>query len=141
MRTSDKGIAVIQMFEGLRLTAYDDGGGVQTIGYGHTGNVQPDSTIDEEEATRLLKADLLTAEQCVDECVEVQITQEQFDALVSFVFNVGCNAFNHSTLLRLLNAGNKEAAAAQFSRWTKDGGKVLAGLIRRRAAEAELFLA
>ena len=140
MVTSEKGIAIIRRFEGLELEAYDDGGGVLTIGFGHTGSdVYLGLKIDEEEAIRLLKFDLLVAEECVDESVEVQIGQCEFDALVSFVYNVGCKAFKSSTLLRLLNAGNKEAARAQFSRWNKDNGKVLAGLTNRRAAEAHLF--
>ena len=140
MITSDKGIALIKQFEGLRLAAYDDGGGVWTIGVGHTGpEVVPGLTIDDAEATRLLKSDLSAAEQCVDECVEVELTQEQFDALVSFVFNLGCSQFKASTLLRLLNAGNYEGAKSQFSRWNKDNGRVLPGLVSRRAAEAELF--
>lgn len=142
MKTSDKGIELLKQFEGLRLAAYDDGGGVQTVGFGHAGpDVYPGLTIDEDEAIRLLRSDLATAEQCVDESVEVEISQSEFDALVSFVFNVGCGAFKSSTLLRLLNSGNKEAAAQQFSRWNKDNGKVLAGLTKRRAAEAELFTA
>ena len=141
MNISDKGIALIKQFEGLRLTSYDDGGGVWTIGYGSTTNIVPGMTIDEAEADRLLRSDLMTAVECVDESVEVEVTQEQFDALVSFVFNVGCGAFKASTLLKLLNAGHKEAARQQFARWTKDNGKVLPGLVKRRAAEAELFLA
>ena len=140
MRVSDSGIDLIRNFEGLRLHSYDDGGGVWTIGYGSTSGVTPGMTIDEAEATRLLKSDLMTAEQCVDEAVEVEVTQNQFDALVSFVFNVGCRAFQNSTLLKLLNGGNAEAAAKQFARWNKDNQKILAGLTKRRASEAELFL-
>jgi len=140
MRSSDKGIDLIKSYEGLRLQSYDDGGGVWTIGYGSTTGVTPGMTIDEAEATRLLKSDLMTAEQCVDESVEVEVTQHQFDALVSFVFNVGCKAFQNSTLLKLLNGGNADAAAQQFARWNKDNQKILAGLTKRRASEAELFL-
>lgn len=140
MKTSDKGITLIKHFESLQLEAYDDGGGVITIGYGHTGpDVYLGLMIDEPEAERLLRFDLLTAEECVDEAVDVPLTQEQFDALVSFVFNCGCTAFRSSTLLKLLNAGNYDAASQQFGRWNKDNGKVLAGLTRRRAAETELF--
>lgn len=140
MNTSDKGIDLIKDFEKLRLESYDDGGGVITIGYGHTGSdVYLGLKIDEEEAIRLLKFDLLIAEECVDESVEVELSQERFDALVSFVFNVGCKAFKSSTLLKLLNTGNYDGAKGQFGRWNKDNGKVLAGLIRRRAAEVELF--
>lgn len=142
MITSDRGIALIKEYEGLRLETYDDGGGIWTIGVGHTGtDVTPGLMIDEDEAIRLLKSDLATAEGCVDESVEVELSQQQFDALVSLVFNIGCRAFQASTLLRLLNAGSYEAAAKQFQRWSKDNGRVLPGLVRRRAAETELFLA
>lgn len=141
MNCSDKGIVLIQQHEGLRLQAYLDGGGVLTIGYGHTGeDVTPDLLIDEGEATRLLKSDLNGAEQCVDESVEVELKQPQFDALASFVFNIGCKAFRNSTMLKLLNAGSYEAAAQQFARWNKDNGKIVAGLSKRRADETELFL-
>jgi lysozyme len=98
-------------------------------------------TITEQEAEDLLKEDVSKFEECVNQAVEVDLTQDEFDALVSFSFNVGCGAFMGSTLLRLLNAGNKQAAAQQLLRWDKAGGKVLAGLARRRAAERQVFLA
>lgn len=142
MIVSDKGIALIKQFEGLRLQAYQDTGGIWTIGVGHTGtDVVAGLMIDEDEAIRLLKSDLAAAESCVDESVEVEVSQAQFDALVSLTFNIGCNAFRASTLLRLLNAGSYDAAAKQFGRWSKDNGRILPGLVKRRAAEAELFTA
>lgn len=143
MKTSDAGLAAIRGHEGSRLTAYPDpgtGGEPWTIGIGHTGGVKEGDTITEEEEMELLRSDVCAAEQCVDESVEVVLTQNQFDALVSFVFNVGCNAFKNSTLLRLLNQGNYDGAAQQFGRWNKAAGNVMAGLTRRRHDEATLFL-
>lgn len=142
MKTSRRGIDLIKQFEGLRLDAYVCAAGVLTIGYGHTGpDVQPGMTITEEEADALLRADLEKFERCVSEALTVDVIQPQFDALVSFAFNVGCQALLDSTLLKLINVEDFEGAAAQFARWNKAGGRELAGLTRRRAAEAELFLA
>lgn len=141
MKISDKGLNLIKEFEGLKLTSYLCPANVWTIGYGSTGpHVKEGMTITEQEAEELLKEDVSKFEECVNHAVEVDLTQEEFDALVSFAFNVGCGAFMGSTLLRLLNAGNKQAAAQQFPRWNKGGGKVLAGLARRRAAERALFI-
>lgn len=132
---------VIKDHEGLRLTAYKDGGGVWTIGYGHTGaDVGEGLTIPLSEAERLLTRDLRTAEGHVNGGVKIKLTQNQFDALVSLTYNIGGEAFKDSTLLRLLNAGDYEGAANQFPRWNKDNGKVVNGLINRRREERELFL-
>lgn len=131
----------IKTAEGLRLTAYLDGGGVWTIGYGHTGaDVRGGLTIPLSEAERLLTRDLRVAEGHVNDAVKVKLTQNQFDALVSFVYNVGGGAFRSSTLLKLLNAGDYEGAANQLPRWNKDNGKVVKGLTNRRHEERELFL-
>ena len=138
---SDAGIALTKGFEGLRLTAYRDCGGVLTIGYGHTGpDVAEGMTIDEAQAEVLLRADLQSAVDCVNRAVIPAITQNQFDALVDFCFNVGCGALLNSTLLRKLNAGDFAGAAAQFAVWVHAGGEVVAGLVRRRELEAEMFL-
>lgn len=131
----------IKTAEGLRLTAYLDGGGVWTIGYGHTGaDVRGGLTIPLSEAERLLTRDLRVAEGHVNDAVKVKLTQNQFDALVSFVYNVGGGAFRSSTLLKLLNAGDYEGAASQLPRWNKDNGKVVNGLTNRRHEERDLFL-
>lgn len=131
----------IKTAEGLRLTAYIDTGGVWTIGYGHTGsNVREGLTIPLSEAERLLTRDLRVAEGHVNDAVKVKLTQNQFDALVSFVYNVGGGAFRSSTLLKLLNAGDYDGAANQLPRWNKDNGKVVNGLTNRRREERELFL-
>lgn len=130
--------------EGVRLKAYPDpgtGGDPWTIGVGHTGGVQPGDVITHEEAMAFLADDVQSAEKCVTRCVKVAITQAQFDALVSFVFNVGCGAFSGSTLLKKLNAEDEEGAANEFLKWDKAGGRVMAGLAKRREAEREMFLA
>jgi lysozyme len=141
MRTSDAGVALVQGYEGLRLTAYRDSVGVLTIGYGHTGaDVKQGMTITRDEAERLLRDDLHDAETAVEKAVRVPMTQGQFDALVSFVFNLGAGRLQTSTLLRKLNDRNYIGAADEFPRWNKAGGKVLAGLTARRGAERALFL-
>jgi lysozyme len=138
---SDAGIELTKGFEGLRLAAYRDCAGVLTIGYGHTGpDVVEGKTIDEAEAEALLRADLQTAVDCVNRAVTAAISQNQFDALVDFCFNVGCGAFEKSTLLRKVNAGDFAGAAAQFALWVHAGGEVVAGLVRRRKMEAEMFV-
>lgn len=141
MIISAKGIELVQHFEGLRLISYLDPVGIATIGYGHTGKeVKLGQKITNDEATRLLTLDLAHAEKTVDAAVKPEIEQHQFDALVSLVFNIGSGAFNKSTLLRLLNQRAVDAAADQFLRWDKAGGKTLLGLTHRRAAERQMFL-
>lgn len=131
---------IIKDFEGLRLESYKCSAGVWTIGYGHTEGVGSSQTCSEEEAIGWLKEDVGWAEDAVQELVEVFLEQHEHDALVSLVFNIGRGNFSSSTLLRKLNAGDKEGAADEFLKWRKAGGKVLKGLERRRAAERELFL-
>jgi lysozyme len=123
MRVSQKGIDLIKKFEGLRLTAYVCPAGVLTIGYGHTGSdVKPGMKIDEKEAERLLWQDTESAQQTVSSFVTAKINQNEYDALVSFVFNVGPTAFVNSTLLKLLNKGaDRKVVAAEFGRWVKAG--------------------
>ncbi|EMC3650485.1 lysozyme [Citrobacter braakii] len=145
MQTSDKGIALIKQFEGCKLTAYQDSVGVWTIGYGWTQPVDGKSiragmTIKQETAERLLKTGLVSYESDVSRLVKVGMTQGQFDALVSFTYNLGARSLSTSTLLRKLNAGDYAGAADEFLRWNKAGGKVLNGLSRRREAERALFL-
>ncbi|EOI5912596.1 lysozyme [Enterobacter hormaechei] len=145
MQTSDKGIALIKQFEGCKLTAYQDSVGVWTIGYGWTQPVdgkpiRAGMTIKQETAERLLKTGLVSYESDVSRLVKVGLTQGQFDALVSFTYNLGARSLSTSTLLRKLNAGDYAAAADEFLLWNKAGGKVLNGLTRRREAERALFL-
>jgi len=139
MQTSQRGIDLIKRFEGLRLTAYDDGVGIPTIGYGHTAGVKPGLTITADQAVQFLREDLHSAERDIDRLVTVHLCQHQFDALASLVFNIGGTAFRDSTLLRKLNAGDYAGAAVQFDRWVHGGGKILPGLVKRRAAERAMF--
>ncbi|AVG37688.1 TPA: lysozyme [Enterobacter asburiae] len=145
MQTSEKGIALIKQFEGCKLTAYQDSVGVWTIGYGWTQPVdgkpiRAGMTIKQETAERLLKTGLVSYESDVSRLVKVGLTQGQFDALVSFTYNLGARSLSTSTLLRKLNSGDYAGAADEFLRWNKAGGKVLNGLTRRREAERALFL-
>ena len=145
MQTSDKGIALIKEFEGCKLTAYQDSVGVWTIGYGWTQPVdgkpiRAGMTIKQETAERLLKTGLVSYESDVSRLVKVGMTQGQFDALVSFTYNLGARSLSTSTLLRKLNACDYTGAAAEFMSWNKAGGKALKGLTRRREAERTLFL-
>ncbi|WLI75099.1 lysozyme [Kosakonia sp. H02] len=138
----EAGLALIKSFEGLRLEKYKDAVGKWTIGYGHL--ILPNESfprpITEAEAEALLRADLQMTERGVHKLVTVDLNQNQFDALVSFTFNLGAGNLQTSTLLKLLNQGQYAQAADQFPRWNKAGGKVLAGLTRRREAERGLFL-
>lgn len=145
MQTSEKGISLIKQFEGCKLTAYQDSVGVWTIGYGWTQPVdgkpiRAGMTIKQETAERLLRTGLVSYESDVSRLVKVGLTQGQFDALVSFTYNLGARSLSTSTLLRKLNAGDYAGAADEFLRWNKAGGKVLNGLTRRREAERALFL-
>ncbi len=137
---SEDGLALTRQFEGLRLDAYQDCAGVWTIGYGHTGtDVTPGKRITEFEAEALLRADVAGAVACVNRVVTVPIRQSQFDALVDFCFNAGTRALTTSSLLRYLNQESFEEAAVQFGLWVHAGGKVVDGLVKRRAAEAAMF--
>ena len=140
MQISETSPDLTKVYEGVKPEAYRAPAGMWTLAYGHTGDFEEGQTITEEEAEELLRQDVAFAEDAVTDFVEGDLTQGQFDALVCFVFNIGVGAFRESTLLRLLNQGDSEGAAEQFLRWNKAGGKVLAGLTRRREAERELFL-
>ena len=140
MKTSERGLALIEKFEGKRLTSYADSVGIPTIGVGHTGpEVCLGQSITDDECRALLRSDVSEAEDAVNGCVTAVLNQDQFDALVSFTFNLGGGALKGSTLLRMLNAGQYEDASDQFKRWDKAGGKELPGLLKRRLAEAALF--
>jgi len=139
---SAKGLALTRSFEGLRLNAYQDSGGIWTIGFGHTGpEVHAGMSLTEPEAESLLRADLAESVACINRAVTRDLTQNQFDALVDFCFNAGRGSFERSTLLRKVNAGDFTGAAEQFALWVHAGGKAVDGLIRRRAAEAAMFRA
>ncbi len=142
MQTSESGLDLIRKYEGLQLAAYVCPGGKLTIGYGHTGaDVTTGKKIDAEEANALLRKDVQRFEKSVNELVMVPISQGMFDALISFSFNLGAGSLKSSTLLKKLNADDREGAADEFLKWNKAKGKVLAGLTARRESERELFLA
>ena len=137
---SAAGLAMTKQLEGLRLTAYQDQAGRWTIGYGHAGpDVHPGLTITQAQAEQLLESDLAAAVASVNRAVTSGINQSQFDALVDFVFNLGCGSLLASTLLRHVNAGDFTAAAQQFLLWDHAGGAVVPGLLERRRAELQLF--
>jgi len=142
LTTGANGLALIKDFEGLRLEKYQDVVGKWTIGYGHL--ILPTESfpqpITRAQAGDLLRKDLAVSEAGVNKWVSMVLTQNQFDALVSFTFNLGVGNLQSSTLLKLLNQGQLQSAADQFLRWNKAGGKEVAGLTRRRIAERSLFL-
>ena len=144
MQYSKDGLHLTEQFEGVRLTAYPDpatGGDPWTIGYGHTGSdVHPNMTITQQQAEELLMKDVQKASQAVNSKVHTDITQDEFDALVDFVFNVGAGNFAGSTLLKKINEGDMEGAAHEFEKWDMAAGKHMAGLLKRRHAEAQEFI-
>lgn len=139
MTTSNIGIELIQRHEGLRLQAYKCPADVWTIGYGHTRTAKQGLVITPLQAQELLKEDLLTAENAVNN-LHLNVNQVQFDALVSFVFNLGSGNFQRSTLLKKIKANaNDPAISSEFAKWIRGGGRVLPGLVKRRREEAELY--
>ena len=139
MIISKKGTDLIKDFEGFRTHAYQDAVGVWTIGYGHTKGVQPTDVISAAEGDMMLSTELEEYENWVTKLVDVPLDQHQFDALVSWTYNLGPTNLKSSTLLKVLNAGYYEQVPDQIKRWNKAGGKELEGLTRRRTAEAHLF--
>ncbi len=139
MNISKEGLSLIKKVEGCELEAYKCAAGVLTIGYGSTKGVKKGDTITQEEADKLLLHEMEEYEGYVNKLVEVNLSQNQFDALVSWVFNLGPANLKASTLLKVLNSKDYEGVPAQIQRWNKAGGKVLDGLIIRRNAEALLF--
>ena len=139
MKTSPKGIALIKEFEGLRLKAYLCPGGVWTIGYGHTAGVKPGMLISKAQAEEYLKADLIAFERYLN-VLGLALNQNQFDALVSFIYNVGTGNFSSSTLLRKVRANPQDNSIMdEFLRWVYSKGRVLPGLQRRRLREMKLY--
>jgi len=131
---------LIKHYEGLQLKAYQDAVGVWTIGWGHTKTARKGMVVTESQAEALLLDDIAEHAHGVAGALKVKVEQHQFDALVSFAFNVGVGAFTNSTLLKLLNDGNERAAASQFDRWVYAGGQKLGGLVKRRTSERILFV-
>ncbi len=144
MKTSTAGLNLIQSFESLRLAAYPDPGSKDgkpwTVGFGSTGpDIGPGTVWTKEQAITRFANDLAKFEQAVSLLVKVPLTQNQFDALVSFTYNLGVGSLKSSTLLKMLNEGFYANAGLQLLRWDKNDGKVMAGLTRRRKAELKLF--
>lgn len=143
MHISPRGLALIREFEGFSAEPYLCSGGKMTIGYGHVLTADESAMLEKitkEHAEALLIQDVAIAEHAVRRLVKTTLAQNQFDALVSFVYNVGAGAFEKSTLLRLVNARDFNAAANQLTRWVYASGKKLNGLMRRRMAEKAMFL-
>ncbi|WP_167955159.1 glycoside hydrolase family protein [Anaerosporobacter faecicola] len=140
MKISNRGLDLIKQFEGCRLKAYRCPAGVLTIGYGHTRGVYEGQTITNVQATTYLKNDVIKFERAVNDLVKVRITQNMFDSLVSFVYNLGPGALKNSTLLKLLNCEDYVKSSLEFAKWNKAGGKVLSGLVKRRSLEKKLFI-
>lgn len=136
---SKRGITFIKRWEDCRLAAYKDGGGVWTIGFGHTGHVLPGLVINYQQAEDLLRSDLNVAERVIRHAVEVPLSQNEYDALSSFIFNIGSTQFFGSTLRARLNNCEYDQAADQFPRWCYDNGKLVKGLQNRRRDERLLF--
>lgn len=140
MQVSKKGISLIKKFEGCRLLAYQDSVGVWTIGYGHTQGVSRNDKISQDQADDFLLHDIELAVKDVNRLVKVTLNSNQFDALVSFTFNLGARNLSSSTLLKKLNAGQTDMVANEFGRWVFAGKRISSGLVKRREAEKNLFL-
>jgi lysozyme len=139
MKISKEGLSLIKKFEGCKLESYLCAAGVPTIGYGSTKGIEMEMTISQERAEELLLEDIEVFEAEVSKAVEVPLHQHQYDALISWTFNLGGANLNASTMLKVLNSSAYEDVPHQMKRWNKAGGKVLEGLTRRRLAEALLF--
>ena len=136
---SNEGIALIKKFEGCELESYRCSADVPTLGYGHTRGVSDGDTCTQQEADNMLADDLQEFEQYVNDLVNADLSQNQFDALVAWTYNLGPTNLKASTLLKRVNEDDIADVPHQIKRWNKAGGKVLDGLIRRREAEALLF--
>ena|ERR1700744_1602830 len=139
MQISDKGIDFIEKAEGVRTSAYQDSSGTWTIGVGHTKDVKEGQSATAEQIDRWLREDLKAAETAISSYVKVPLTQNQFDALCSLVFNIGPGNFKSSTVLRMLNLGGYAQAAEAFLMWDRAAGRVVDGLSNRRLAEKLMF--
>lgn len=132
---------IIKEFEGCKLTGYLDAVGIPTIGWGHTSpSVVVGDTITQEQADNFLIKDVATTSVIIDHCINVPLTQPQYDAVTSFAYNVGPQKFSKSTMLVYINGGETQRAADEFTKWVNAGGKQLKGLVKRRTAERALFL-
>lgn len=138
MKISEAGIKLICKWEEFRPYAYVCPAGLWTIGYGHTGGVKPTDKIGLTQGEEYLRQDLATVEKCLN-ALELELNQNQYDALCSLIFNIGTGNFLRSTMLKYLKAKQYDKASAEFLKWRKANGKVLKGLEARRKDEQELF--
>jgi lysozyme len=139
MNISTPGIDLIKAFEGCKLEAYKCSGNVWTIGYGHTRHVEEGDKITQKVADYFLEYDVAMVETHCKRLINIPLEQHQWDAIVSWCFNLGCGNLRASTMLQVINSGQIDKVSEQIVRWNKAGGKVVAGLTRRRKAEAAMF--
>ncbi len=139
MKISEDGLELIKKFEGCETTAYQDSVGVWTIGFGHTKGVEEGQTCSIEDAESMLANEMDEYEGYINNMVKVDLQQHEFDALVAWVYNLGPTNLGESTMLKVLNGGQFDRVPEEMNRWTRAGGKILEGLVRRRQAESLMF--
>jgi len=139
MKISEDGLELIKKFEGCETTAYQDSVGVWTIGFGHTKGVEEGQTCSIEDAESMLADEMDEYEGYINNMVKVELQQHEFDALVAWVYNLGPTNLGESTMLKVLNGGQFDRVPDEMNRWTRAGGKILEGLVRRRQAESLMF--
>ena len=139
MKISEDGLELIKKFEGCETTAYQDSVGVWTIGFGHTKGVEEGQTCSIEDAESMLADEMDEYEGYINNMVKVELQQHEFDALVAWVYNLGPTNLGESTMLKVLNGGQFDRVPDEMNRWTRAGGEILEGLVRRRQAESLMF--
>ena len=139
MKISEDGLELIKKFEGCETTAYQDSVGVWTIGFGHTKGVEEGQTCSIEDAESMLADEMDEYEGYINNMVKVDLQQHEFDALVAWVYNLGPTNLGESTMLKVLNGGQFDRVPDEMNRWTRAGGEILEGLVRRRQAESLMF--
>ena len=139
MKISEDGLELIKKFEGCETSAYQDSVGVWTIGFGHTKGVEEGQTCSIEDAESMLADEMDEYEGYINNMVKVDLQQHEFDALVAWVYNLGPTNLGESTMLKVLNGGQFDRVPEEMNRWTRGGGKILEGLVRRRQAESLMF--
>ena len=139
MKISEDGLELIKKFEGCETTAYQDSVGVWTIGFGHTKGVEEGQTCSIEDAESMLANEMDEYEGYINNMVKVDLQQHEFDALVAWVYNLGPTNLGESTMLKVLNGGQFDRVPDEMNRWTRAGGEILEGLVRRRQAESLMF--
>ena len=139
MKISEDGLELIKKFEGCETSAYQDNVGVWTIGFGHTKGVEEGQTCSIEDAESMLADEMDEYEGYINNMVKVDLQQHEFDSLVAWVYNLGPTNLGESTMLKVLNGGQFDRVPDEMNRWTRAGGEILEGLVRRRQAESLMF--